>query len=283
VELSCTVSLKLAAGADLQLPPITITGPHAKLLSAGPENLVLKVLTKAWPLSFDLLPRLRISIDSNIPPGRGLGSSAAAVVASLCAVSALSSAQIDHSQLLAFAQSIEGHADNAAASLLGGLVLCCASQERGGVIARKLAWPEKWQLIVTVPNYELSTKKARSVLPESVPRGDAVANLQRLALLLAASAEGDDAALSQALSDRLHEPYRQDLVPELMQVRRALSDTPSLGTVLSGAGSSVLTIVNQRHRSQVLDCLSCWAQAQKQPPSIMPLAVSGQGAVWAFE
>jgi homoserine kinase len=283
VDLSCTISLKLAAGADLQLPAVTLAGPYAKQLSSSDDNLVLKTLTQFWPLSADLLPRLRLSIDSQIPPGRGLGSSAAAVVASLYAVNALSMSHIDHSQLLAAAQQIEGHADNAAASLLGGLVLCCPSQDKRSVVARKLVWPQQWQLIVTVPNYELSTKKARSVLPENVSRSDAVANLQRLSLLLAAASDGDDAALTQALSDRLHEPYRQDLVPELRQVRQVLSDTPALGTVLSGAGCSVLTIVNRRHHKQVLGCLSSWAKQQKQPPAILPVDVARQGAVCVFQ
>lgn len=282
VDLRCSVKLSLSSRAVQTDKRIILEGRAKDGIATSDNNLVLTILNRFWPLDSALLPRLQLTIGSDIPTGRGLGSSAAATICALNAAEALALRPVDAALVLRRAQELEGHADNACASLLGGLTTTCRNGN-GAIEARKIAWPEKWQLIATVPNYQLSTKKARSVLPAMVPMSDAVANLQRLSLLLWAAANEDDDSLRQALTDRLHEPYRADLVPELRQVRRLLADLPALGTVLSGAGSSILSIVNRRHANQVVDHLQTWAAAQKQPPMILPLRVSTQGVACEWQ
>jgi len=112
--------------------------------------------------------------------------------------------------------------------------------------------------MVVVPPYRLSTEKARLVLPKHISLSDAIFNLQRIGLLVAAISQGDEEALQHALHDRLHEPYRQPLVPELQVLRKMLRGLPVLGCVLSGTGPSVLIIVHQRHKAEVMDYLQAW-------------------------
>jgi homoserine kinase len=217
--------------------------------------------------------------------GKGLGSSAAAVMGAVWAAFALndSAAVPDHSTMLAEATALEGHSDNVSASLLGGMVVCSKSQRSRQIVTQKMLWPREWCPIAVVPPYVLSTKKSRSVLPRTVTREDAVHNIQKVSLLMAAVANRDEDALKEALHDKLHEPYRETLVPELPAVRKLLSDFPILGCVLSGAGSSILTLVNQRHRAQVLQCLNEWASNQQDAPDVLDLQVDQEGLRVSYE
>lgn len=283
LNLYCTLNLSILEHNDKSVPLITLKG---RLLSGLPKdhnNLIYTVLSNLWENDRDLLQRVRITIESDIPLGKGLGSSAAAIMGAVWAAYALTDHVPDPSSMLLKASELEGHADNVSASLLGGLVVCARSIKARSIVTQKLIWPREWCPIVVVPPYVLSTKKARAILPKTVSREDAVNNVQRVALLLAAVSNRDEDAMQEAMHDRLHEPYRLSLVPELAAVRKALSDFPVLGCVLSGAGSSVLTVVNQRQRRQVLQCLKDWSESRPESCEVFDLQVDQEGLRVTYE
>ena len=182
------------------------------------------------------LPALRVVVASEIPQKSGLGSSAAATVAGLRLFEAIAG-PLSPGGLLNAACALEHHPDNVAAALLGGLTLSCQMPDRS-VVATRAAWPEALEFVVLTPHYPLSTSESRLALPPLISREDAVFNLQRVALLLDAIARENYGLLREALQDRLHQPYRQRLVPGLEQAL-ALQHPDLLGTCLCGAGPSV--------------------------------------------
>jgi len=182
-------------------------------------------------------PSLHVDVRSEIPLKGGLGSSAAATVAGLRLYEAVTG-PLPLPGLLNAACALEGHPDNAAAALLGGLTVSCQMPDRSA-FAVPLAWPETLKFLVLTPHLSLATSASRGVLPEYVPHQDAVFNLQRVALFLRAIQSGEYALLREALQDRLHQPFRQELVPGLANLL-ALEHPDLLGVCLSGAGPSIV-------------------------------------------
>jgi homoserine kinase len=181
-------------------------------------------------------PGVRILVTTAIPIRAGLGSSAAAAVGGLRLYQALTGA-LSEQDMLSLGCECEGHPDNAAACLLGGLTVSCRHED-GRVIARSSPWPDRLRFVIATPDTSLATKEARAVLPDRVPLGDAVFNLQRALLLVRALEDERYEDLREALRDRWHQPARSALVPGL---REALAiDHPAiLGVCLSGSGPSV--------------------------------------------
>lgn len=184
-------------------------------------------------------PGLRIQVCSEIPVRAGLGSSAAATVAGLRLYEAVTSAGIED-EILTMASEIEGHPDNAAACVLGGLTVSCRHDD-GRVTASTSRWPAALRFVIATPDAELDTRHARAVLPGSVALNDAVFNLQRALLLVRAVEGGRYEDLREALRDRWHQPARAALVPGLNEAL-ALDHPSVLGVCLSGAGPSIVAI-----------------------------------------
>ncbi len=231
-----------------------------------------------------ILERMRVTIETDIPLARGLGSSSTAIIAALWAAQSFSSsASPDRDQILARAAKLEGHPDNVAACLMGGFIISGYRQKGSRAITSRITWPDKWRTLVVVPPYELSTAEARKVLPRRIGMAQAVNNVQRTGLLIGAVVNGDDDVLKEALSDQLHEPYRQHLVPELEVLRHDLASLPVLGCVLSGAGSSILVIVHERHKDEIKSYLNDWADKRRHKPQILDLAVDKKGLVATYE
>lgn len=183
------------------------------------------------------LPSVVIDIESDIPIGSGMGSSAAATVAGLRLFEAVV-APLPDEDLLAAATALEGHPDNAAAAIRGGMV-AALQHEDGRVSVATLAWPASIRMLIATPSRPLPTAEARKVVPQSFSRADALFNLQRVARLMHAVATGDGASLREALKDRWHQPQRAALIPELAPAL-ALEDPDLLGVCLSGAGPSIV-------------------------------------------
>ncbi|HEY5263085.1 MAG TPA: homoserine kinase [Acidimicrobiales bacterium] len=171
-----------------------------------------------------------LHVKSEVPLSRGLGSSAALAVAAAVAAGA--------KDPLTLSTELEGHAENAAASLLGGLVVV-GVDSREGVVARPLALDYEWRFVVVVPDEELSTVGARRVLPDRVPFADAVRNLSAMGLLLAGLAD-HDAFVESAMDDYLHQPYRMGLLSFAEPLLATLRESGAAGSCWSGAGSSML-------------------------------------------
>ncbi len=180
----------------------------------------------------------RIEMRNEIPLSRGLGSSAAATVAGLVAGNALLGEPLTDADLLRLATEIEGHPDNAAAALLGGFVVSASID--GNVEALRFDAPRDLRAVLFVPELRLSTADMRKVLPELVPHADAVANLTRLGIVVAGMAVGRFDLLRVGTVDRLHEPYRAQVFPQLPQLIEVARGAGAIGACLSGAGSTVI-------------------------------------------
>jgi homoserine kinase len=187
------------------------------------------------------LPPVRLVVSNEIPLGRGLGSSAAAIVAGLALAFALGGRGLEDAALLRHAAELEGHADNVAASLGGGFVTTCV-KTGGEVLAVKRRWPSDLKAVVVSPEVSLDTRHARAALPASVAHADAVYNLQRAALFGAALEAGNDALVWEAMQDRLHQQHRRDLVPGLAAALDTKRGPGLVGLALSGAGPSVVAL-----------------------------------------
>jgi homoserine kinase len=174
---------------------------------------------------------------NEIPLARGLGSSGAATIAGLLAADALVGEATERAAALAAATAIEGHPDNVAPALLGGFVASFAAS--GGVESFRFDAPADLRLVLFIPELRLSTSAMREVLPDTVPRADAVANLARVAVGVAGIAQGDWSVLAELTRDRLHEPYRAAAYPQLPVLIAAARDAGAIGACLAGAGSTV--------------------------------------------
>ena len=184
----------------------------------------------------------RIEMRNAIPLSRGLGSSAAATVGGLVAGNALMGEPLTTDDLLKLANGIEGHPDNAAAALLGGFVV--AADLGGTVRALRFDAPRDLRAVLFIPERRLPTSEMRKALPTSVPLTDAVANLGRVALGVAGIAAGRMELLGELTIDRLHEPYRASVYPELPRLVEAAREAGAIGACLSGAGSTILAFAD---------------------------------------
>lgn len=244
-------ALGLALDIRLRLRVVAVgDGPPGQLLwrfreAPGPvpsENAIERGFLALAPGGVrDQRPALLVDVESDIPMRAGLGSSAAAAVAGMRLYEALVE-PVGRQRVLDTSARLEGHPDNSSASVLGGFVSACVGAG-GRVAAVSRPWPTDLRLVVATPEAMLATSVARRALPREVPLNDAVANVQRAALLVQALAAGDRRALREAFRDRLHQPYRLALVPGLA---RALAfEHPSLcGVFLSGAGPSIAAVVD---------------------------------------
>jgi homoserine kinase len=220
---------------------VTIEGEGAGRLDTGADNVVARAARMVYEAAGRRFPGATIRCVNRIPTARGLGSSAAAWVGGLIAANAALGSPLDRDAVLALACRAEGHPDNVAAALLGGLTVSCEAGDRVTAVSLPVSAEIGW--VVLVPETESSTREARAVLSADVSRSDAVFNLQRLGLLLASVGSGRIDLLRLAMEDRLHQPQRQSLFPWMESVRRAALDTGALGCVLSGAGPSLLAAV----------------------------------------
>lgn len=212
---------------------------------------------------------------SAIPLARGLGSSAAAIAAGVAAANAILGAPLDRRTLLRVASDVEGHPDNVAAALYGGMTVALPTAD--GPIATRLPFPSAWRVCLLVPNGKLSTKEARAALPANVSRADAVFNLSHAAALVAAILRADGALLSVAMNDRLHQPARARLVPALEAVLEAARSSGAFGAALSGAGPAVLAFAPARLAARVVGAMEEAAEAEEAPGRGRVLRVRAAG------
>jgi|SRR5579871_3202279 len=229
---------------------IQTRGRDVEKISTAEDNLIWQTALAVAREVGDTLPPLALEIDNEIPLGKGLGSSAAALVAGVAIADRILGLRWKPALILDMAARLEGHPDNVAACTLGSVV--ASATDSGGVArAVRIEFPARYALAVVVPDFVLPTKESRSVLPDCYSRQDAIFNVQRSALLVAALATGTTSAFPAAFEDRIHQPYRCPLVPGLEEIIR-LRAPGLLGCALSGAGPSVL-VFYEKGSEQVCD------------------------------
>jgi homoserine kinase len=222
---------------------ISVSGRDAGCIPTTGENLIWQTALRVAEDVRGELPPIELEIVNDIPLGKGLGSSAAALTAGVVIADQLLGLGWKPLRILDEAARVEGHPDNVAACVLGSIV--ASAIDSGGVArAVRLELPENFNVSVIVPDFILPTSEARSVLPASYSKQDATFNVQRAALLMAALATGSTSAFPTALEDRMHQPYRSDLVPGLDEILK-LRAPGLLGCTLSGAGPSILVFYEE--------------------------------------
>ena len=234
--LNVTCRLEEATGVS-----IAVAGSESGGISTGADNPILTALELVYQQAGAQPPRgLALSIDNGIPLSRGLGSSAAAAAAGLMAGNGLLGEPFTRTELLDLGWRLEGHPDNLAPALLGGITASAIVRDR--VVCIPIASPLELSVALFIPDFAMPTSQARAVLPNQVARADAVFNVGRASLLVAALAAGDAAALRWAMEDRLHQPYRAQLFPQLQPLSEAALAAGAAGVALSGAGSTVIAL-----------------------------------------
>jgi len=246
LALKLYLTVEAAVAPDSSEPcRVTTTGAKEnEALPCNAANLIYRAMSFAARRENVSLPPIELSVHNEIPLASGLGSSAAAIVAGvkLCAI--ITGHDIADQAMLNYATEFEGHPDNVSASLCGGFVINCTRRDRS-VIAAKFDWPSDVAVVVVSPHSQLPTHVARAALSRTVSRAAAVHNLQRAALFTAAIAQQKYDLLWDAMSDQLHQPQREALVPGLAEALALPRINGLLGIALSGAGPSILALVEK--------------------------------------
>ena len=226
---------------------ITASGRDCASISTAPDNLIWRTAQQVAAGHDMEMPPVELAIHNDIPLGKGMGSSAAALTAGVVIADVLLELGWKPHRILDEAARLEGHPDNVAACILGSIV--ASAIDCGGVArAVRIDLPKRFGVAIVVPDFVLATSHARSVLPQSYSKEDAVFNVQRSALLVAALATGNIAAFPAALEDRFHQPYRVSLVEGLEEILK-LRAPGLLGCALSGAGPSVVVFYERGYES----------------------------------
>lgn len=213
-----------------------------KIMSPNENNLVYKSMKAVFEKIKYTPTGLKIILKSEIPNARGLGSSAACIAGGLFAANVMTNQQLSKEELIEMAANIEGHPDNTTPAILGGLVVSVL--EEGKLYYVKLDIPSNLKFAVFIPDFTLSTVKARMVLPERINFRDGVFNLGRSALLIASLLEGKTENLSCAFKDKLHQPYRKKLIPNTEEIFEQSMKNGANGCYISGAGPSLMALVD---------------------------------------
>jgi homoserine kinase len=211
------------------------------LPSGAAENLILRAMSHTAKKQGFILPAVSLDAHNEIPIAGGLGSSAAAIVAGIALAYAISGRKMTEDAALGCATALESHVDNVGAALLGGFIASMVRPD-GSAVAIRRSWPKQIRVVAITPEITLKTSSSRAVLPPSVPHADAVFNLQRSSLFLAALEAKRHDLLADAMRDRLHQPYRQRLIPGLASVLSMPLVPGMVGIALSGSGPTVVAL-----------------------------------------
>ena len=270
LSLSMRISLDRAPA-----PRVEVHGTGADLIPAGPEHPAYRAAKFVADEVGEPDVHFHLIQQNDIPPARGLGGSAAALVGGAVAANDLLGRPMAAPDLLNLVCELDGHPDNAAPALLGGLVIGTLTPD--GVNAVRLE-PKDLKAVLAVPDFEVSTTAARRALPEKVPHRDAVFNVGRSGLLLGALATGNYDLLRVAMQDRLHQPYRSHLIPGLEDVIEAAHETGAYGASLSGSGPTVIAFAPEDRSEEIVVAMRTAFEAQAVGTKAWVLDVDLAGA-----
>ncbi len=238
---------------DIKLE-ITVEGKEADKVGIDPTNLIYQSFLRLYQKIKQTPPNVKIAIKLGVPLSRGLGSSATAIVGGLLGANNLAGNPLSQKEIMEMAIAIEGHPDNVVPALLGNCQLSVADGDRWMVSS--IPWHHEIVPVVAIPDFELSTEEARSVLPDSYSRSDAIFNISRMGLLLRALATNNQSWLKTALADKIHQPYRQKLIAGYEQLHSSAISAGAYGMVISGAGPTLLSLTNTDNVEQVIDSMA---------------------------
>jgi len=259
---------------------ITVMGTEAARVSTDASNLVYQAFLKLYQQIQQSPPPIHLEIHLGVPLARGLGSSATAIVGGLVGANVLAGSPLTQPEIMDLAIALEGHPDNVVPALLGGCRLA-ATGIQGNWRISEIPWHPDVIPVIAVPDFELSTAEARRVLPQTYARADAIFNMAHLGLLLRGLETGKGDYLQDALQDRIHQPYRQTLIPGYEEVQKAAIAAGAYGLVISGAGPTLLALTHPTQAEAVAIAMStAWATAGFSAQAQV-LQLDRQGAVVA--
>ena len=244
---------------------------------ANEDNLVYKTMLffydKVKPKK---IPKgIKITFENNIPICRGLGSSSTCIVAGLMAANILSEANLGKDEILKLAIELEGHPDNVAPAIYGNMII--AFMEDNNLYHESIEVPKGIRFLAMIPDFELSTEKARAVLPKQIPHKDGVFNVSRCALLIAAFTKNNLDLVKVACKDKFHQDYRSHLINNYDDIVKYSNKLDSLGTFLSGAGPTIMTIAKDSD-DKILDQMNSYFSTLKDKWQILDLHCDPNGA-----
>lgn len=272
--LKVRATVQPGAGARTVARSRGVSG-SSTLPSAPHQNLILRAMQYTAERQNFRLPPIHLAVHNKIPIAAGLGSSAAAIVAGIALASAVSGKKLPEQTTLRLAADLEKHTDNVGAALLGGLVVSFVGDDNNVVAIRK-RWPKEIRAIAVTPKMSLETSASRAALPKTIKHADAVHNVQRSALFLGALEAKRYDLLWDAMQDRLHQSYRQALIPGLAAALQMPRMPGLLGIALSGAGPSVIALATD-HFEQIGKAMASHFARNGQAASIRNLAVAQEG------
>ncbi|MXZ00890.1 homoserine kinase [Candidatus Poribacteria bacterium] len=256
---------------------VIVKGVDADKIPSTPEHIAFEAVELVFDQSGSKRPKgFKLEIENGIPAIRGLGGSGTAILGGLLTANALCGTPFSNAELLNFATELEGHPDNVAASLYGGLVV--SAQENTEVHTVQLPCPPILSIVLAIPDFPLSTEQARDVLPTSVGFADAVYNTSRSTLLIASIVTGQFEMLRVAMKDRLHQPYRTSLIPGFNDVAEAATAAGALSVALSGAGPSIAAYCLE-HTEQVAERMQSAFKKHQITSDIKILKPDADGAI----
>ncbi|BAZ25605.1 homoserine kinase [Kalymmatonema gypsitolerans NIES-4073] len=271
---------------------ITVSGAEAERVVTDESNLLYQAFVKFYQHIEQTPPPVQIDIHLGVPLARGLGSSATAIVGGLVGANLLAGEPLSQLQVMELAIALEGHPDNVVPALLGGCRLAATGVENEPQRRRErregegenfweiceVPWSEDVVPVVAIPDFELSTKEARRVLPTEVSRADAIFNTAHLGLLLRGLETGTGDWLRAALQDRLHQPYRKALIRGYDALHSAAVAAGAYGMVISGAGPTLLALTNKADSEAVAAAMAAAWMEEGIKAEVRSLSVDTQGA-----
>ena len=254
---------------------ITVEGKEAHRVITDKNNLLYQSFLKFYQHIDRIPPGVTIHTKLGVPLARGLGSSATAIVGGLMGANALAQNPLTTTEIINLAIAIEGHPDNVVPAILGNCQLSVGEKDWQ---ITEISWHSDIIPVVAIPDFELSTQEARSVLPTTYSRSDAIFNISRMGLLLRGLATNNDGWLKMALEDKLHQPYRQKLIRGYTAVKEAAIANGAYGMVISGAGPTLLALCDRSLASEVVTAMTDAWKNEGVSPTVNSLALDSQGA-----
>lgn len=275
LKLYLTVSATSMPAGSEQCRVTTTGARENEALPRNATNLIYRAMAFAARREGVELPPVELTVDNEIPLASGLGSSAAAIVAGIKLAGLITERELSDQVIQNYATEFEGHPDNIAAALYGGFSASCICND-GSVVSARFEWPTQIRVVVVSPHSQLPTHVARAALPRTISRVDAVYNLQRTALFASVLAQQRYDLLWEAMRDRLHQPQREALVPGLAEALALPRMQGLLGIALSGAGPSIVALVDDNDREIGARIASCFQKHQIES-TIRTLEVANDG------